>query len=219
MAEQPLHLASVDDVKRIRRIEASTDLTIEARLRAAREAVESMMMQRLWNMTGSGAQLEVFWDVPEDATLRMPAPDVTVTAVKAFEYPSSAGVPLSPIELGLGHGYDLTDNGDLILRPTLFVSPFEGASAQRRLRQYARVEVHYMGTGVVPEAVQEGIAFLAAGWYQDGPRALSGLTDEKIGDYSYTINPTPDEDGMPSFYARGMMMLAPFLRRSRVAVI
>lgn len=213
--------ASINDVKRILRIDPEiVDIERDKRLRQAIRAVESTMLPRLKKLDLPGDQMETFFDIPEDHTLRLPADDVTVTKVKVYEYPSSYGIPLSPIELGLGHGFDLTDDGAVILRPTLSFSPFEGATAQRRLRAYARVEVHYISTGVIPSAVTEGIAFLAAGWYQDGPRALSGLTDEKIGDYSYHLGGAVDEQtGMPNFIARAMWMLDPYMRKSRVQVI
>ncbi len=213
-------LASLADVKRVLRIPAaSVDTERDDRIRAALAAVESWADTRLWHISAEGEQLEVFWDIPEDATLHLAAPDVTVLKLKVYEYPSSAGVPLSPVELGMGHGYDLSDDGRVFLRPTLTVSPFEGASAQRRLRVYARVEVYYEGTGVIPRAVTEGIAFLAAGHYADGPRALKGLTSEKIGDYSYNLGALKSDSGEPSFVDRALFFLGPYMRKQRVAVI
>lgn len=212
--------ASLEDVKRVLRIPAdSVNDDRDAQLRGALDAVNSWAEDSL-TVSKDGPGLEVYYDIPEDATLKLPAPDVTVTTVKVFEYPSAFGIPLSPIELGLGHGYDLTSSGLLILRPTLFVSPFEGATAQRRLRTYVRVEVNYIGTGVVPRRITEGIAFLAAGVWQDGPRALSGLTAEKIGDYSYTLGGANDGSDMePSFIQRAKFFIGRDIKRQRVTVI
>jgi hypothetical protein len=214
-----VNLASLADVKSVLNIPDS-DTSRDARLRQCLAAVQSWVEPRLTKLTAAGQQCATYWDVPEDATLHLPANDVTVLKVRVFEYPSSYGVPLSPVELGLGHGYDLTDDGALFLRPTLSVSPFEGATAQRRLRQYVRVEVHYLGTGVVPRAVTEGIAFLTAGYFMDGPRALKGITSERIGDYSYTLGGSVDEKtGLPSFVARAAWLLEDFMRKNRVQVI
>lgn len=188
-------------------------------IRVALEAVESWAESRFAHLTKEGSNVETYFDIPEDATLPLPSDDLTVTKVKVYEYPSSNGTPLSPIQLGLGHGYDMTDNGRLILRPTLVVSPFEGAVASRNIRVYSRVEVFYIGTGVIPKALTEGIAFLAAGHYTDGPRALRGLQSERIGDYSYTLNPGSDEEGQPSFVARAAWFLTPFMRKQRVRVV
>jgi len=213
------NLASVADVRRILQIPSdNVNEERDARLRAALDAVESHFRSKLKGISQPGPQMETFFDVYEDATLRMPAVDVTVTKVNVYEYPSSIGIPLSPIELGLGHGYDLTDDGCVILRPTLAFSPFEGATAQRRMRAYSRVEVHYIGTGIIPKDITEGIAYIAAGWYTDGPRALTGLTAEKIGDYSYTIGGGMTPDGIPSFWDRGMLILKEFLNKDRVMV-
>lgn len=211
--------ASLEDVKRILRLR-DDDPARDAEIRASLAAVESWADKRLWDTSRSGLQCETYFDISEDATLQLPSEDCTVVKVKVFEYPSSYGIPLSPVELGLGHGYDMTDNGRLMLRPTLFVSPFDGASAQRRLRQYERVEVHYLGTGVVPRAVTEGVAFLAAGHWQDGPRALQGLTSEKIGDYSYTLggSGTPGGEEDAAFVQRAMWFLKTYLKKQRVAV-
>lgn len=212
--------ASLDDLKRVLRIPSdSVNEDRDAQLRGALDAVNSWAEDAL-TISKDGPGFEMYFDVSEDASLKLPAADVVVTTVKVFEYPSSFGVPLSPIELGLGHGYDLTSTGLLILRPSLFVSPFEGASAERRLRQYSRVEINYIGTGVVPRRVAEGVAFLAAGWWQDGPRVLQGLTSEKIGDYAYTIGGANDSNAQdPGFVQRAKFMLGRDFKRQRVTVM
>ena len=155
-----------------------------------------------------------------DATLYLPGGDITVTAVKVYEYPAAAGIILTTGELGLGHGYDIDDDSRLILRPLLFTSPFEGANASRLLRIYAKVEVYYEGTGITPRAVTEGVAFLAAGYWKDGPRALIGLTGEKIGDYSYTLGSggAASQGGVAEYVAQAEWFLTPFLKRARVQV-
>ena len=209
--------ASLDDVKRILRV-TTEDETRDAQLRASLAAVESLMEQKIPYVPKGQDDFYCYFDIPEDATLTLPAKDVVLTKLQVFEYPSSAGVPLSPIELGLGHGYDLKDD-QIILRPTLFVSPFEGASSQRRLRVYARVEIHFVGSGIVPTALTEGVALLAAGYWQDGPRALQGIKSERIGDYSYTLGNqgTPEEPA--GYVTQAMWFLAPFLSTKRVQVI
>lgn len=213
-------LASLNDVKRALHISLDDeDSDRDAELRIALDAIEGIFTERLTRLTQAGPQMITFFDMSEDATIRLPSPDVTVTVVRVYEYPSSYGIPLSPIELGLGFGYDLTDDGCVILRPTLAFSPFEGATAQRRLRQYSRVEIHYIGTGEVPAAVTKGIAYLAAAWYTDELPSMQGLTSEQIGDYKYTRTNNTGPDGTPSFWDRGMIMLKPFVNQQRVAVI
>lgn len=212
-------LATLDDVKRILRV-TGTDADRDAQLTGALEAVESWAEERVKYVPITDDDdvdvVETYFDIYEDATIQLPTSDCTVTAVKVFEYPSSNGIPLSPVQLGLGHGYDV-DGDNLILRPTLGFSPFEGVSAQRRLRAYSRIEVSYRATGTVPAAVRDGIAFLAAGVWQDGPRALAGLTSEKIGDYSYTVGSGAPGDPA-SYVTQAMFFLHTFLRRSRISV-
>jgi hypothetical protein len=211
--------AALADVKQILGY-TDDDPVRDAKLQHNLDVVESWAAGQRWRLSDTGPQMETYWDISEDATLSLPDDDSTITKVKVYEYPSSYGVPLSPISLGLGHGYDITNDGRIILRPVLQMSPFEGASAQRRLRQYSRVEVHYIGTGIIPQAVTEGIAFLAAGYTIDGPRALKGIKSERIGDYSYTLGDQPgDEVGVPSYVARANWLLVPFMHRQRVMVI
>lgn len=212
-----MELASVDDVKRILRL---TDDNVErdAQIRASLEAVESLLSDRL-QIPSEGPQVDAHYDIPEDATLYLPSPDVVVTKVKVFEYPSISGLPLSPIDLGLGRGYEVTD-GRLILRPVFGVQPFEGAVAQRLLRVYARVEVFYQGSGVVPTAVTEGVAYLAAGYWKSSPQVLAGLKGEKIGDYSYTNDNSIDPlAGEPVYWSMAMKFLRRYMNRQRVRVI
>jgi hypothetical protein len=196
----------------------SEDVERDANLRVALAVAESWVGPKLKDLGKRGDQVETFFDVSEDATLHLPADDCTVTKVKVFEYPSSGGVPLSPIELGFGHGYDLTDEGDVYLRPSLVVSPFEGASAGRSPRLYSRVEVFYTGTGEIPQNVTEGVAIIAAGLYTDTPRALGGMKREKIGDYEYELQQRTGADE-PEYVSRALWLLKPSMKTSRVSVV
>ncbi len=117
------------------------------------------------------------------------ASDITVTKVKIIPYltgdESFFYLYLNSSSTS-GAGYDLDDQGRLMLRPMRYFAPFEGARAERLPSTYARVEVHYEGTGIVPRAVTEGIAFLTAGYHTLGPQILANIKSERIGDYSYT---------------------------------
>lgn len=215
-------LSSLSDVKRVLRVAAS-DTSRDARLLSALAAVEDVIKHRL-DLPLSGSNVETYWDTPEDATLHLPAADVTVTRVDVFEYSGSSGLPLSPVELGHGEGYDVTDDGRLYLRPVLGVEPFEGAVGSRPLKVYARIDVHYEGTGVVPRGVTEGVALLAAGYDNDSERLLSSLKSEKIGDYSYEyLDPVGDSsnraDTVSAYVAKALWFMGPYLRKQRVMVI
>lgn len=215
-----MSLASVADVKRILRISASSvSAERDAHLAAGLEAIEAWASSRI-EVGKEGANVEVYRDVREDATLHLPSSDLVVTAVRVFE--ASDDALLTPAELSGGQGYELDDEGRLILRPVMWYSPFEGAYAQRTARYYRRVEVHYVGSGVVPKDVTEGIAFLAAGYYEYGPKILSALTSEKIGDYSYTIGAVGSggsTGGDMPYLAQGLFFLRDHMKKQRVAVV
>ena len=214
-------LASLEDVKRVMRI-ASTDVDEErdSQPRAALDAVTDWIEPLLTGLTKEGPQVTVFWDVFEDATLHMPNNDCTVTAVRVYDTPSTfEDVPPSN-ELRLGSGYDLDDQGRIMLRPSLTYAPFEGALASRTLRLYSRVEVHYISTGVVPKHITEGVALLTAGYYSESPAILQSIQHEKIGDYEYwtSAGSSGGSVGEAAYAQRAMKFLNSRVKRHRVAV-
>jgi hypothetical protein len=214
-------LASLDDVNRILGRTTGADETADAKTRAALDAVNSWAESALWKISAEGPNVEVYFDQPEDGTLYLPAPDVTVTKVKIFPYGSgndSFFFLYTNSMSGTGQGYDIDDQGRLILRPMRTFAPFEGARAERFLRTYSRVEVHYIGTGVIPKGVTEGIAFLAAGYIEYGPKVLSGMKSERIGDYSYTLQGQGTDEELP-YMRQARMFLGRYLRKQRVRVI
>jgi hypothetical protein len=132
--------------------------------------------------------------------------------------------------------YDVTDSA-VILRPqTLWPNEFAGWQGDTwdgpRLdsafdmpmlgypeRVYRMVEIFYTGTSVIPKAVTEGVAFLAAGYFKSGPSVLGGMYSEKIGDYSYTRSAPRAQPGQePEYVETGMRFLKDFLKSARVSV-
>lgn len=212
-------LASITDVKRILRIApTSVDEERDAQLRAALDAVESWAERSLKGITATGSQVETYFDIYEDATLHLPGSDIVVTKVTVWLYPSSEPVSWFTADSADGPRYQVTDDGKLILRPVLNVSDDAGS---RLLRCYERVDVFYEGSGVIPRAVTEGIAIMAAGYWTEGPQILRNVKSEKIGDYSYTLNDMSNTFGdvnEPIYVSRAAFFLQPYLRRSKVAV-
>jgi hypothetical protein len=214
-------LASIDDVNRILGYATGDDPTRDSKLRAELDAVESWADGALWKISAEGPQVEVYFDIPEDGTLYLPANDITVTKVKIVPYAAgddSFFYIFVNSEAGNLNGYDITDDGRLFLRPMRTVAPFEGVRADRLLRTYARVEVHYIGTGVVPRAVSEGVAFLSAGYHRYGPKVLDGMKSERIGDYSYTLAGSTTGEELP-YLQQARFFLNRFMRKQRVRVI
>lgn len=213
-------LASLEDVNRILRYTTGDDPARDAQVRASLAAVEDWIGPSLDGLAEPGAQVAVYFDVYEDATVHLPASDATVTKVNAyFAGGSVTDDDPVPTSLTLGSGYDLDNEGRIMLRPTLLVAPFEGAIASRTPRTYARLEVHYLATGVIPPSVTEGIALLAAGYWQEGPALLQSISHEKIGDYEYwTTTSTSGNSDVPPYAQRALKFLNRHFRRSRVSV-
>ena len=211
--------ASVADVKRVLGL-TDTDDARDAAIRASLHAVESWLDTQGLKLTSRGPQVHTFYDVPEDATLHLPASDVVVTKVTV--YPTPYWDSARDLVLGtVSPGYELIGNGVVVLRPSLWVEPFAGAYAMRTLRVHSKVDVHFVGTGVIPHAVTEGVAWLAAGHWKTGPDVLRDLKSEKIGDYTYTLGSGGGGDvgkDEPSFVTRARFFLDPFMVTSHVAV-
>jgi len=214
----PQKLASLEDVNRILGYNTGDDTGRDAKIRAELAAVESWADTALWNISAEGPNVESYFDVYEDGTLYLPAGDLTVTKVKIIPYAAgddSFYYIYVNSEAGSLGGYDLDDQGRLYLRPMRTVTPFEGARADRLMKVYARVDVHYIGTGVVPRAVTEGIAFLAAGYHAYGPKALEAIKSEKIGDYSYTLAGVSGDEELP-YIRQAYFFLNRYMRTMRV---
>lgn len=218
-------LAALSDVKRVMRIPASdVDEQRDSELRASLDAVTDWIEPLLTGLTKEGPQVQVFWDVFEDATLHMPNNDCLVTRVRAYGTPSTFEDNPPQDELRLGSGYDLDNEGRVMLRANLSYEPFEGALASRTLRTYSRVEVHYISTGVVPKHITEGIALLAAGYWTEGPALLQSIQHEKIGDYEYWTAAGSSGSsgggaaGEAAYAQRAMKFLNSRIKRHRVAV-
>lgn len=211
-------LASIDDVNSILGYTTGDDTARDAKVRRELRAVESWAEGALWKISVEGENVESYFDVKEDATLFLPAHDLTITKVKIVPYAAgddSFYFVYVNSEAGNLGGYELDDQGRLMLRPSRVVTPFEGARADRIMTTYSRVDVHYIGTGVVPSAVTEGIAYLTAGYHSYGPKALEAVKSERIGDYSYTLGGIGPGESLP-YMEQAMFFLKPFMRTQRV---
>jgi hypothetical protein len=216
--------ASVDDVNRVLGFTTGDDPARDAQLRAKLSAVESWAVQQGWALSQRGAQVESYYDVVEDATLHLPVQDCVITKVTVFSSPFVE----SARDLILGTaspGYEILDEGTIALRPSLWIEPFDGAWASRFIRTHSRVDIHYIGTGIVPPAVTEGIAWLTAAYHVQGGAGsalLQGITSEKIGDYSYTLGSKTSSGSSssagPNYAQEAMFWLKPFMRTSHVMV-
>lgn len=211
-------LATLADVKRVLRI-PSTDVSDTER---DTQLTEALAMAESWYDSHggmafdvSGAQTETYFNVAENGSLPLPVFNVPVTEVKVFPSTGSTGTVLPAT------GYDVLFDS-VRLRPDLSFTPFENATARRTPGEYNKVTVVWTGPNSVPKDVRDGIAYLAAGVWKSGPRLLAGLTSEKIGDYSYDVN--PDASGIEhgqviDFVGLSLMFLRTHMQyRRRVSV-
>jgi len=204
-------LATLTDVRRVLRI-TSDDVLRDAALQAALDAAEEWFRARSgWQYDEDGNGTAKFFAVPSGGAVRLPVAPATVTAVRV----AAAGTPdaLWPEmfrELS-ADGWQLQGGRTLRLRDWRSV-PSWGST-------YSTwdVEVDYTAPATLSRSVRDGVARLAAAdWMSTGGGgdSISGVTEEKIGDYSYKIGTT--EQGMDDadqLRADGLRLLRPFLGR------
>jgi len=215
-------LASISDVRRVLRI-TSVDANQDAQLTAALDTAEDWFRLRARSRYNvSGPSTAKFHEVSEHAVLHLPVKNSTVTAVRV-------GAPgfLRTLD---SNEYIVMDDERIRLRSG-FYWPTDGQLSVEESRASASntvvevVEVDYTPPATVPATVRDGIARLAASlWLSTGGGELgvSGITKEKIGDYSYEIgllnvgggNVTGSADDMK---ADAMQLLRPHIG-ARVSV-
>lgn len=211
--------ASVDDVNRILGFTTGDDEARDAKVSAALEAVESVMEGKLRPFT-TGNAVAVYNDIPAGSSVGLPGPEVTVTAVRVdgtfiedYDVTGGAVILRSSLLWPYNVGYDPW--GGSYDGPWYYGEPMMG----RTERVYRTVEIFYTGTSVIPKAVTEGIAFLAAGYHASGPSILGGLYSERIGDYQYTRSAPRAQPGQaPEYVETAMFFLKDFFKGARVSV-
>lgn len=216
-----MSLAEVEDVRRVLRI-PSSDVNEErdTQLSAALEAAESWVRSRLnqdWDADLGGTQIA--YDVRETDDILLDHEGCSVTEVRVTLDDSSAFLASDSLVLSASQ-YDLISGRygarTLRLRPSLVTQPFEGAIATRLPRTYRTVEIDWEPSlNSVPAAVRDATALLAAGFWKSNPRLASGYTSERMGDYSYLVQPpSGGKGGAPSdYWEQAYRMLRPFTRR------
>ena len=213
-------LATVEDVRRMLKIaESSVDDERDRQLASSLEAAESWvhvrLRQRFDQETGDTYSV---YDHRETDEILLPRIGCVVTAVRIALGDELSEVPTNDSTTLTTDQYDVIDgmNGAraIRLRAGLLYQPFEGATAERMPRVYRKVEIDWEPpTGdLVPAAVRDATALLAAGMWKAAPRLAGGMKSEKIGDYSYTLDDLRGEEGS-DYWSQAMRMLRPFIRR------
>jgi len=186
-------LCDTDDIKRWLKDDSVDDDDLTEWLEVAEERVR--------DHTGydfnSGAQEDNFYNVRQGAILHLRNLDPSSLTVTLYAAAGSDGV-----EVDENSSWQLLNRGKL----QLFFARYEidpglggqGGTVQRRPGYYARVKVEYTGSGTVPASVREACACIAAHMYRTCVLEASGLTSERLGDYSYSRSPEKDSVSMPA---------------------
>lgn len=222
-------LATVDDVKRKLHISATNvnyerDSWLQDELDTA-AAWFNRIARQDWDANTGG--IATYWDVLETDALELPQEGCSVDTVQVVLATNNIVAPIYSSTL-TSDEYDIDDDGrTLRLRPITVWQVFENAWAWRQPRRYRYVQVTWEASnGAVPEPVRDGIAMLAAGQYSSSPRLASGLTSERIGDYTYQVRPTGSGSFVPGqplgeaegFVGEAMRLLRPYMAR-RIQVV
>ena len=207
-------LATLADVKRVLHItdvDEARDADITSCLVALSDWVKQVLRAE-YDATSTVRTVK-YYDVHEDAALAVPVAESAVNAVRVYLLADAVASALT-----VNTNYEVKDGRTVRLRPPTTSTPFEGATAGRLFDTYARVEIDYTPPGTVPASVRDGVAMLAAGWWQSGPQLASGVTSERIGDYSFSTRRSVSSDGgadaVEDFWSAGMKLLHPWIRSS-----
>jgi hypothetical protein len=137
---------------------------------------------------------ETFTNVRQGSILNMRDRNPTDVVITAYLTSDLEELGSEVIE---GVGYQMLERG----RVQLIYSRYEsdvglgGGTVERQPGYYVRVVVAYVASGVIPASVREACACWAAHMYKTSGMATSGLSSERLGDYSYSVNAS--ESGVP----------------------
>lgn len=208
-------LCSVDDVRRVGGITADppTDETLDAS-RASIESWFKFVSGRTYEEDGT----DVFFNGRLDDIFKLSATDAVPSEVRIWTLPE-----LDPWTFTDDTNWQVTNAGlQLFLFAPLFQAMQQGTAGWSLRDRYARVEVDWDSEAVVPEAVRDGIALLAASLYKQGKTSTSqNVKSERIGDYSYTLDAgtSTSQATVEALNPIGFSLIKPFLRGSKQRVI
>lgn len=205
-------LATLTDVRRVLRI-TTDDVFRDAALQAALDATEEWFRARSgWQYDEDGNGTAKFYAIPSGGSIRLPLAPATVTAVRM----APAGTPDS---LWADSFTSLsTGSWQLQRGRTLRLKDWRSLGIGGGTYSAWDVEVDYTAPVLASRSVRDGVARLAAADWMGtggGGDSVSGITSEKIGDYSYTIGSSGASDVVDASQLRsdGLRILRPFLGR------
>jgi hypothetical protein len=201
-------LATLTDVRRVLRI-TSDDVLRDAALQAA----EWFRARSGWQYDEDGSGTAKFYAVPSGAAMRLPLAPATVAAVRI----APAGTPDA---LWDEQFTELdTDHWQLQGGRTIRLRDWRSIGMWGSTYTTYDVEVDYTAPALMSRSVRDGVARLAAADWMGtggGGDAVTGITSEKIGDYSYTIGSASgasDVVDAGQLRSDALRILRPFLGR------
>lgn len=204
-------LADLDDVRRVLRRTDLDDATLQPFLDSAEQWVERVY-DREWDAVGS--QTENFFNVRQGAILTVKDENPTGIVVTGFAAPASDGTVLT-----VNQGYAVLDRGRVQLSLVRQIAVQNIRPEEAEIQPpftWARIQIVYTASALVPAPVREGVALIAAAGYAQSTADVGGLSSEKIGDYSYVRGAARGGGGELVIPKRARSLLAPYNRRRRV---
>lgn len=209
-------LAILDDVKNVLRI-TTVNATRDAQLTKALEQAEAWLKQRFrGNLDFTGTGTAKFYSVTNNAIIHMPVTLGTVTQVRV----GSPGF----LRILATNEFFILDNQRIRLRAGFFWPYGQFDDLRSHATEMVEVvEVDYTAAAI-PVNLSGGLARLAASLWLSTPDqekgGVTGITKERIGDYSYEITTDAGQTaqaGPEDLWSDGVKLLRPWLR-SRVSV-
>lgn len=206
-------LATLTDVRRVLRI-TTDDVLRDASLQASLDAAEEWFRARSgWQYDEDGNGTAKFYAIPSGGAIRLPLAPSTVLAVRI----APSGTPDSL----WADAFTSLSTGSWQLQRgrTLRLKDWRSAGITGGTYSTWDVEVDYTAPALASRSVRDGVARLAAADWMGtggGGDVLSGITSEKIGDYSYTIGSSAgasDVVDASQLRSDGLRILRPFLGR------
>lgn len=205
-------LATLSDVQRVLQYATLTSAQVE-QLQEALEVADALLRGKLQSLDSSSGTAVYHHAVP-GAGLPLPVNGAAVTEVRTYLTPDADPVILTA---------DLFQTAEthVLLERRLWDMPWPYGYGSQPIDGtdlvVARVEVDWTYTGGIPKPVRDAVALTTGALWSQGPKFVSGLRSERIGDYSYTIgNPGAGEDALiPS---AALSLIKPYLKRRSVFV-
>ena len=207
-------LATLADVQRVLQYSTLTAAQVE-QLQEALEVADALLRTKLQAFdTSSGTS--VFHHAVPGAGLPLPVNGASVSEVRTYLTPAAEPIILT------SNLYQVSDT-HVLLERRLWDMPWPYGYGTDWVvgsdRVVARVEVDWAYANGVPKPVRDAIALTTGALWSQGPKFVSGLKSERIGDYSYTFDGGGQGTNPERFIpAAALGLIEPYRKRKSVFV-